>query len=518
MKLLKVLLLFLSPIYAHTDVEVYIGSPVNIQWQEYGDEYEYMVEIYQLRDSAESLIYTSDWILENSIDVEIEEESSYLWKIYIREIGKKCDDDYQCFNVESGYFDFYFPPEQEEPEDTDDEEQNIDQPPVVKQEGDTMEIKPKVNRQPIQKKEVLGTTVTTEKYIPKEEFQEPERVKEVKAVEETKEKSPKEGNYCEYIYNVNRERFRLIDCEIDKPKITSSTYSTYNGMYIVNSKGRYTDSVKIYIKNAVCRNFDILNPTTWFGCDEVVTSADEYDIKLNHEVYFFNKKVISPSSYIFRDKEYEIAGIYSSLPSNLIFKGYFSLKHRGNWLDQELAIKMPTTFKKIEDGSKSSNGIYSFPFSRIVNVNQWHGCTAYQCPHKGIDFAVAKEKIYASGSGTVVAKGYDNYYGECNSGGNYLLVKYDSGHHMSYMHLEKTYVKNGQRVKEGELLALSGNTGANNCQPLGYHLHFELREKSSQSTHIDPVPFIDINWSLVKTNKSNIYPKRLSGDNPHPSY
>jgi murein DD-endopeptidase MepM/ murein hydrolase activator NlpD len=86
------------------------------------------------------------------------------------------------------------------------------------------------------------------------------------------------------------------------------------------------------------------------------------------------------------------------------------------------------------------------------------------------------------------------------------------------MHLENTYVKKGQRVEEGDLLALSGNTGASNCQPLGYHLHFELREKRSQSTHIDPVPFIDVNWSLVKTNKSNIYPKRLSGDNPHPSY
>ncbi len=517
MKLLKVLLLFLSPIYAHTDVDVYVGNPVNIQWQEYGDEYEYMVEIYQLKDSTESLIYTSDWILENSIEVEIDEESSYLWKVHIKELDKICDDDYQCFNVESGYFDFYFPEVPEESENSIDDD-IIEEPIVVKEEEEKIEIKPTIEPKPIQKKEVLGTTDTTEKYIPKEEFEEPEKVKEVKAVEEFKKEQEIKSNYCEYIYNVNKKEFRLIDCDIEKPKITSSTYSTYNDMNIVNSKGTYTDSVKIYIKNAVCKNFDIFNPKTWFGCDEVVTSTDEYDIKLNHEVYFFNNRVISPSSYIFKDKEFEIAGIYSTLPSDLIFKAYFSLKHRGNWLDQELALKMPTTFKKIEDGGNSSNGIYSFPFSKIVYVNQWHGCTAYQCPHKGIDFAVAKEKIYASGSGTVVAKGYDTYYGECNSGGNYLLVKYDSGHHMSYMHLEKTYVKDGQRVKEGDLLALSGNTGSSNCQPLGYHLHFELREKRSQSTHIDPVPFIDVNWSLVKTNKSNIYPKRLSGDNPHPSY
>jgi murein DD-endopeptidase MepM/ murein hydrolase activator NlpD len=117
-----------------------------------------------------------------------------------------------------------------------------------------------------------------------------------------------------------------------------------------------------------------------------------------------------------------------------------------------------------------------------------------------------------------VSKGYDTYYGECRSGGNYLVVKYDSGHHIAYLHLENTLVKSNQKVKKGDLIAVSGNSGAYNCQPLGYHLHFELRKGRRQSTHIDPVPFIDINWDLVKTNMSSKYPKRLSGDNPHPKF
>jgi hypothetical protein len=503
--ILKFLLLFVSTLYAHTGVEVFIGNPVQLQWAEYGSGYEYMVEVSQLRDGQKSLEYISDWIADNQIEVEILEESSYMWEVYIKEIGKSCDDEYQCFIVEVGYFDFYFPSKEIE-EPIVKEEEIPEEVVVVEQPMEEMVIK-KEEEKKEKEEEVLGTTVEriAEEYVPKEE---------VKAVEEKKEVINRE-NSCEYMYNIDREKFTLLGCNISKPSISSSTYYTYNDMNVVSNKGEYENSLKIYIKNMVCSKFDVLNPKTWFGCDEVETGTDEYDIRLNHEVYFFKDIVISPSNYIFGSTNFEITRILKSIPTDLIFKGYFSLKHRGVWLDQELALRMPTTYEQVED---VSSGIYAFPFSKIVYVNQWHGCTKYQCPHRGIDFAVAKENIYASGSGVIVAKGYDTYYGECNSGGNYILIKYDNGHHMSYMHLEKTYAKNGQRVKGGDLIALSGNTGANNCQPLGYHLHFELREQRPQSSHIDPVPYINVDWRLVRTNMSDVYPKRLSGDNPHPKF
>jgi hypothetical protein len=27
-----------------------------------------------------------------------------------------------------------------------------------------------------------------------------------------------------------------------------------------------------------------------------------------------------------------------------------------------------------------------------------------------------------------------------------------------------------------------------------------------------------VNWNLVRTNKADLFPKRLSGDNPHPKF
>lgn len=511
-------MLFVSAISAHTDIQIMNGNPVYIEWQEFGDEYEYMIEIYQSKNDTETLVQKSGWNNENSIIVIIEEEGSYYWEVYIREVGTSCEDEHQCFNIESGYFDFYLPPTpQPIPEEDSETEVVLPDEEKEKEEID-IEERDKAGED---SKEVLGSS--TGRYIAKEVFIKKEEPKKkiFKLKEEKKKiKEPEGSNSCQYSYNVKNKRFKLRGCNIDIPEIKSSTYYKYRDQYVVNSRGGYRDTVRINIDNVVCRDFSLFETKTWFKCEEVVTSKDEYTVDLDHEVYFYKDKVVSPTSYIFREKEFEISTLLNSLPTNLVFKTYFSTNHRGQWLDQELALKKQTNFVKRTANTLggTGNGIYNFPFSKIAYVNQWHGCTAYQCPHKGIDFAVSKENIYASDNGVVVSKGYDTYYGECRSGGNYLVVKYDSGHHIAYLHLENTLVKSNQKVKKGDLIAVSGNSGAYNCQPLGYHLHFELRKGRRQSTHIDPVPFIDINWDLVKTNMSSKYPKRLSGDNPHPKF
>jgi murein DD-endopeptidase MepM/ murein hydrolase activator NlpD len=527
--LLKLFLTFLSPIYAHTEIAQFHSNPVVLQWQDFGQEYEYVAKVYEVEESDQNLILTSDWVSENRLEITINRDGLYFWEVYIKENKKNCDEEYQCFKVESGYFEFYLEQPEETDEEADTEEEELEQKDntveEVKEQDSENETEKDEEEEKSEKKskekedqtEVLGAE--TKRYIAKKQFKQKDEKeeKEEKREEDRREdrKEKVERNYCKYRYNIKKKKFTLKECNIDKPMIDSSTYYKYNDQYIVNSKGKYRDQIKVYIENTTCKNFDLFNPKTWFGCDEVAMDKNEYTVNFNHEVYFYKSNIISPSNYIFQSKKFEIATVVTDLPTDLVFKGYFSINHRGQWLDQELVFKQNTSFTEKEE---YSSGIYSFPFNKIIYVNQWHGCTAYQCPHKGIDFASVREKIYAGGDGKVVTRGYDTYSGECNSGGKYLVIKYENGHHMAYMHLEKIYVNNYQQVKKGDLIALSGNSGQNNCQPLGYHLHYELRETRSQSTHIDPVPYIDINWNLVKTNKSNIFPKRLTGDNPHPSF
>jgi murein DD-endopeptidase MepM/ murein hydrolase activator NlpD len=518
--ILKILSILISPIHAHTDIEIFNDNPVTVQWYEYGEGYEYMTKLFQIKGEDETLIFTSDWLDENILELEIDQEGSYLWQTYIREINKTCEEKHQCWNIDSGYFDLYLPQEQEsvpdekenEVEDSQDERETTET--VIEERKEEVTKEPEVKVKP--KPKVLGSS--TKKKTPEKSKEESKKEDNVVKEENVKKSIKEKSNYCEYEYNIDKKKFTLKKCELEKPKIVSANYYKYKDNFVVSSKGQYVDKIKVYIENTVCKHFDLLNTKTWFNCQEVVIGNNEYTVDLNHEVYFYKNRIISPSNYIFKDSSYEISAIYNTIPTHLFFKSYFSLNHRGSWLDQQLSIKGKVNFKEGDNGSSQSSGIYNFPFSKIVHVNQWHGCTSYQCPHKGIDFAAVKDNIYASDNGIVVSKGYDTYYGECNSGGKYLVVKYDGGHHMAYLHLKKSYVNVNQKVKKGDLIALSGNTGAKNCQPLGYHLHFELREGRRQSTHIDPVPYINVDWNLVKTNKSDVFPKRLSGDNPHSTF
>lgn len=185
-------------------------------------------------------------------------------------------------------------------------------------------------------------------------------------------------------------------------------------------------------------------------------------------------------------------------------KWYYSTTYRNS------TVKIPTL------NNIKSNGPFRFPFNRVIGVTQWHGCTAYQCPHGGIDFGSVNESLYSIGTASVVSTGYDRYGGDCFAGGNYVILKHTNGMYSTYFHLGRILVSNGNAVSSGQLIGYTGNSGAWNCQPLKSHLHFELRTSSSSSSHVNPVPYINTDWDKVLTLGWQSNPGRLTGDNPHP--
>jgi murein DD-endopeptidase len=54
--------------------------------------------------------------------------------------------------------------------------------------------------------------------------------------------------------------------------------------------------------------------------------------------------------------------------------------------------------------------------------------------------------------------------------GNYVAILHGRQYMTRYMHLRKILVKPGQKIKRGDRIALSGNTG----RSTGPHLHFEM--------------------------------------------
>ncbi len=86
--------------------------------------------------------------------------------------------------------------------------------------------------------------------------------------------------------------------------------------------------------------------------------------------------------------------------------------------------------------------------------------------HKGIDIACGiGTKVIASAEGTVVFAGTKKGYGKT------VIVEHRNGYRTLYGHLSKLLVKNGEKVKQAQKIALSGMTG----RSTGPHLHFEVR-------------------------------------------
>jgi len=112
--------------------------------------------------------------------------------------------------------------------------------------------------------------------------------------------------------------------------------------------------------------------------------------------------------------------------------------------------------------------------------------------HNGIDIGVPQgTKVLACFDGRV-----KTYYSE---GGGYSVLLYseDGKFRALYCHLSEFKVKNDNKVKTGDVIALSGNTGK---YTTGSHLHFGLYElnkdgsiKNSNNGYngaIDPIPFL----------------------------
>ncbi|KUO60830.1 hypothetical protein APF79_04950 [bacterium BRH_c32] len=103
---------------------------------------------------------------------------------------------------------------------------------------------------------------------------------------------------------------------------------------------------------------------------------------------------------------------------------------------------------------KPINGVVTQKFNPLNN-------------HLGIDYgAKIGTPVYASLSGIVIHSGYSIEYG-------YSLIIQSGNYLAMYKHCSELIKKEREFVRQGELIALSGNSGSNTSGP---HLHFEVWE------------------------------------------
>ncbi|WP_158608767.1 tape measure protein [Neisseria weixii] len=124
-------------------------------------------------------------------------------------------------------------------------------------------------------------------------------------------------------------------------------------------------------------------------------------------------------------------------------------------------------------GRKYDGEVYAKPYSGNYRITSGLGSRNTGIPgastnHKGVDIAMPIGTPVKAMAGGVV----ENRTQANNQGfGKYVVIKFDNGMTQILGHLSKHLLKSGARVKAGEVVGLSGDTGIG-----GAHLHNEIRD------------------------------------------
>lgn len=189
--------------------------------------------------------------------------------------------------------------------------------------------------------------------------------------------------------------------------------------------------------------------------DEQVIKEKEWQSQIIYFKEEKSKELISADFSKFRIEEEERKKIYSRNNSFILFKNGYDYP-------VEKDIYITSEFGAIREWKLISGKTY------MKNI------------HDGIDIAKPSNfNIYAPGDGII------RYTATTELFGNMMIIEHGLSCFTSYAHLDKYLVQQGAKVKKGDLIAISGNTGA----ATGIHLHWGAR---IYGITVDPRTFLNI--------------------------
>lgn len=213
--------------------------------------------------------------------------------------------------------------------------------------------------------------------------------------------------------------------------------------------------------------------------DEIIVTSPEPELSvLRQEQLYYEEDYDADVIYIDNDDWYTTDKVTRQEPSAGHRKVVSVITYRNDTeISREIQkeeITIPAVAKVVERGTKIpptyirpvSGGRLSSGFGGRKAPTK--GASTY---HKGVDWAVPTgTAVMASSGGTVLKAGWGSGYGYV------VYIDHGDGRQTRYAHLSKVLVKAGQKVVQGQKIALSGNTG----RSTGPHLHFEILINGSQ--------------------------------------
>ena len=128
-----------------------------------------------------------------------------------------------------------------------------------------------------------------------------------------------------------------------------------------------------------------------------------------------------------------------------------------------------------------------FIWPDVAPITQGYGLQKDGSFHPGVDIGVpVGSNVLASAVGTVTNAG------NIGVGGNTLVIADPSGYETVYADLGALKVKIGDKITQGETIAISDGTkgGATSGTSTGPHVHFQIDQGAGAVHNIDPIPLL----------------------------
>ncbi len=136
----------------------------------------------------------------------------------------------------------------------------------------------------------------------------------------------------------------------------------------------------------------------------------------------------------------------------------------------------------------AGSGVLAWPLDNVL-ITQLFGKTSsskrlyVSGSHSGVDFrAPVGTEVKAMANGTVIGAGDTDLYCKGASFGKWVYIDYHNGLSSTFGHLSVISAKAGDKVKAGDVVGLSGNTG----HSTGPHLHVTVY--ASQGAGVKTIP------------------------------
>lgn len=271
---------------------------------------------------------------------------------------------------------------------------------------------------------------------------------------------------------INPEKKYLETLEI---KLNASSKLQYkrsdNGHYYVEMirssfKGEW---IKTTIKGRIITNFFSSAQNAGLSMDEINFTYNLLKDKIN-----FNNELRSGDTFdIVRSDHYinnKPSGKHQieAIRFQTQTKQLMAFRHRdGHFYDQN-GDNLQRIFKRYPT-------IEKFRISSHFSSRRKHPVTGRMAAHNGTDFAVRiGTPVVSTGDGVVLMAKEHPYAGK------YVVIDHGEQLQTRYLHNSKIMVHEGQQIRRGQLIALSGDTG----RVTGPHIHYEMLIKDRP---IDPM-------------------------------